>query len=98
MKVMIAIGLGIMGALLLSHAFALGLDALGLPLWASYLISAVVFVGIGVILVKRMPASKKDIDLVPETALAGLKRDAQGIKNDVKDGLQEPPSVPAHQH
>jgi hypothetical protein len=98
MKVMVAVGLGIMGAILLSHAFALGLDALGVPQWAAYLIAAVIFVGIGAILVKRMPANKKDIDLVPESALAGLKRDAQNIRDDVKDGIQDPPSVPAHQH
>ena len=98
MKVMIAVGLGIMGAILLSHAFALGLDALGVPQWAAYLISAVIFVGIGAILVKRLPANKKNIDLVPESAIAGMKRSAQGIKDDVKDGIQDPPSVPAHSH
>lgn len=96
MKIMVAVGLGIMGAILLSHAFALGLDALGIPQWAAYLISAVIFVGIGAILVKRLPDSKKDIDLVPESAIAGMKRDAQGIKDDVKDGIQDPPTVPAH--
>ena len=98
MKVMVAVGLGIMGAILLSHAFALGLDALGVPQWAAYLIAAVIFVGIGAILIKRMPANKKNMDLMPENALASLKRDVSGIKEDVKDGIQDPPSMPAHQH
>ena len=98
MKVMVAVGLGTMGAILLSHAFALGLDAVGVPQWAAYLIAAVIFVGIGAILIKRMGASKKSMDLVPENALADLKRDVSNITDDVKDGIQDPPSMPAPQH
>ncbi|MBA3503328.1 MAG: phage holin family protein, partial [Deltaproteobacteria bacterium] len=62
MMVLVSIGLGIMGAILLSHAFALGLAELGLPLWASYLIAAAIFVGIGVLLIKKMPGNKDHID------------------------------------
>ena len=98
LMVLVSVGLGVLGAILLSHAFALGLDAVGVPTWASYLIAAAVFVTIGVILIKRMPASKKDIDLIPESAIADLKRDAVAIKDnvasDVKDQLDRP--VPAH--
>ena len=83
MKVMIAVGIGILGAILLAHAFALGLDAAGLPQWLAYLISAALFVGVGVVIVKRLPADKKDIDLVPENALKDLKRDVKRIKDDV---------------
>ena len=96
-KVAIAVGLGVLGAILLSHAFALGLDALGLPQWVAYLISAVLFVGIGALIVKRLPSNKKDIDLIPENALADLKRDAVAIKDDVKDEIKDP-GRPLHAH
>jgi hypothetical protein len=86
MKVAIAVGLGVLGAILLSHAFALGLDALGIPQWVAYLIAAVIFVGIGAFIVKtRLPEGKKDIDLVPESTFADLKRDVKQIRRDVKD-------------
>ena len=90
-KTVVAVGLGILGAILLSHAFALGLDALGLPQWTAYLIAAVLFVGIGAVILKRLPSNgRKDIDLIPEATLADLKRDAVGIKDDVKDGIKDP--------
>jgi hypothetical protein len=101
MKVLVAVGLGIMGAILLSHSFALGLDALGMPQWAAYLIAAVIFIGIGVILVKRMPSDKSKIDLVPENAIADLKRDITTLKDDVKEEIKDPGPepgrpIPAH--
>ena len=97
MMVLVSIGLGIMGAILLSQSFALGLAALGLPLWAGYLIAAVIFVGIGYLLVKRMPANKDHIDLVPENAIADIKRDVANIAEDVKDEVKDPGRpVPAH--
>jgi hypothetical protein len=83
MKVMVAVGVGTLGAILLAHAFALILDAAGLPLWASYLISAAIFVAIGAVIVKRLPSDKTEIDLYPENALRDLKRDVNGIKDDV---------------
>lgn len=86
LKVAIAVGLGVLGAILLSHAFALGLDALGIPQWVAYLIAAVVFVGVGAFIVKtKLPAQKKDIDLVPESAIADFKRDVKAIRREVKD-------------
>jgi hypothetical protein len=83
MKIVIAAGVGVLGAILLAHAFALGLDALGLPQWAGYLVAAVIFVGIGLVIIKSLPSDKKDIDLVPETALKDLKHDVKGIKDDI---------------
>ena len=85
MKVAIAVGVGILGAILLAHAFALGLDAVGMPQWSAYLIAAALFVGVGLVILKRLPAEKKDIDLVPESALQDLKRDVRQIRRDVKD-------------
>jgi Putative Actinobacterial Holin-X, holin superfamily III len=89
MMILVSVGLGILGAILLSHAAALGLEAVGVPPWASYLIAAAIFVGIGFVLIKRMPANKKDIDLIPENALAGLKRDVSNLADDVKDEVRD---------
>lgn len=83
-KVAIAVGLGILGAILLAHSFALILDAVGLPQWAGYLIAAAIWIGIGAIILKRLPADKTDVDLVPESTLADLKRDMRDVKNDVR--------------
>jgi hypothetical protein len=83
MKIVIAVGVGILGAILLAHAFALGLDALGLPQWAGYLIAALIFGGIGLVIVKRLPSDKKDIDLIPEQTFKDMKHDAKRIKDDV---------------
>jgi hypothetical protein len=97
MMVLVSIGLGIMGAILLSQSFALGLAALGMPMWAGYLIAAVIFVGVGIVLVKRMPGNKDHIDLFPENAIEGMKRDVQNITDDVKDEIKDPGrAVTAH--
>lgn len=106
MMVLVSVGLGVLGSILLSHAFALGLEAFGVPPWASYLISAAIFVGIGIVLIKRMPANKKNIDLIPEQAIAGLKRDVSNLADDMKDEVQdgmdnrtgEPSDRPVHAH
>jgi len=84
MKVAIAVGVGILGSILLFHSFALILDALGLPQWAAYLIMAVASISVGALIVKRLPGDKKDIDLVPETALASLKRDVREVQDDAR--------------
>lgn len=84
LKVAIAVGLGVLGAILLAHAFALALAAVGLPLWAGYLISAVIFVSVGAIVLRRLPGDTKNIDLVPESAIAGLKRDMTEVKDDAR--------------
>ncbi|MDQ3366785.1 MAG: phage holin family protein [Myxococcota bacterium] len=84
LKVAIAVGIGVLGAILLAHSVALILEAVGLPMWAAYLISAAVAIGVGVIVLKRLPGDKKNIDLIPESALAGLKRDMTEVKDDAR--------------
>lgn len=97
MKVAAAVGLGVLGGILLAHTLALVLDAIGLPMWLSYLIAAVVFVGIGAIFLAALPSSTKDIDLVPETTIADFRRDVKSIGRDVKSELAEPGQpLPAH--
>lgn len=98
MMVLVAVGLGILGAILLSHAFALGLEAVGVPPWASYLLAAAIFVVIGIVLIKRMPANKKDIDLIPEHSISMLKKDVVGLASDVKDEVKDEVNRPAHAH
>ncbi|MBA3820870.1 MAG: phage holin family protein [Deltaproteobacteria bacterium] len=83
LKVAIAVGVGVLGAILLAHAIALILAAVGLPMWAAYLISAVVAIGIGVLVLKRLPGGK-NIDLIPESALADLKRDMTEVTDDAR--------------
>jgi hypothetical protein len=83
MKVSIAVGLGVLGAILLAHAFALGLDAAGLPQWVAYLISAALWIGIGVVILKRFPTNKADMDLYPEESIRDIKRDVGVIKKQV---------------
>jgi hypothetical protein len=95
LKITIAVGIGVLGAMLLAHAFALILVAIGLPLWAGYLSSAAIAIAAGYVVIKRMPESKKDIDLIPESALADLKRDATTLKEEVTDEVK---GRPAHAH
>lgn len=87
-KVAIAVGAGILGSILLAHAAALGLDALGVPQWLAYLIAAVIGIVAAVLLLKRLPADKTDFDLVPESTIADFKRDMKSLKNDVKDEVK----------
>ena len=89
MKVAIAVGVGILGSILMAHAAALILDAVGLPQWASYLIAAAVAITVGLVILKRLPSDKGDIDLVPESALADMKRDFKSMKRDVKDEVKD---------
>lgn len=98
MSVLVAVGLGILASILLSHAFALGLEAVGVPPWASYLIAAAVFVGVGIVLIKRMPANKDNIDLIPESSIAGFKKDMIDMGDTVKDEVTDDVKRPAHAH
>lgn len=85
-KIAISVGVVVVGSILLGHALALGLAALGLPDWAGYLIGAVIAFGVGAIILKRMPADKHDMDLVPEGALKSLARDFKDIKRSTEHG------------
>ena len=77
----VAVGIVIVGAVLAGHGLALGLIAVGLPAWVSYLLAAAIAVVVGVVLIKRWPEESKDLDLVPEESIASLKRDVERIKN-----------------
>jgi hypothetical protein len=78
-----AVGAVVLAGVLAAQAIALGLAAaFGLPTWAGYaIIAAIAAVG-GYLMYKRRPASHH-IDLVPEDAINGVKRDAQRVSDAV---------------
>ncbi len=82
-KVAIAVGAGVVGAILVGHTLALVLIALGLPAWAGYGIAAAIMIGIGVVILKRLPSDKTNADLVPEESIAKVKRDLRDVSHAV---------------
>lgn len=78
-RVVIAAGVMVVASLLAGETLALGLVALGLPGWAGFALATVIAVVAGVLLVKRMPSSKKNMDLVPEESMSDLKADLAQI-------------------
>jgi TRAP-type C4-dicarboxylate transport system permease small subunit len=76
----VGVAIVIVGTILAGHAIAAIMIALGLPAWASYLITAVLAVGGGVFLLSQWPKEGKDLDLVPEESIASMKRDFQQVK------------------
>lgn len=80
-KIAITVGVVVVGSILLGHAAATGIAALGVPTWAGYLIAAVVSIVVGVVILRRLPGDTTNMDLVPESSLANLRRDLQQIRN-----------------
>ncbi|MGN6111303.1 MAG: phage holin family protein [Kofleriaceae bacterium] len=78
-RLAIAIGVLVVSAALLGIALASGLIALGLPAWVAYAIVGVIAGIVGYVLVKRPGANKQDVDLIPESAIAGLRRDLADV-------------------
>lgn len=74
-QIAIAIAVVVVGAVLVGHALAVIMIALGLPPWAAYSIAAAIAVGVGVMLIKRSAPQKAEMDLIPEDSLAAMKRD-----------------------
>ncbi len=78
-SVIIAAGVMVVAAILVGHTLAYGLIALGLPGWVGYGLAAAIAITIGVVLVRRMPSSKRNMDLVPEASMNDLKADLAQI-------------------
>jgi hypothetical protein len=68
------------GFFALLWAIVYGLNALGLPIWASFLIVAVVALAIGAITAWRGYDTLKKTDLVPRQTVETIKEDAQWAK------------------
>ncbi len=79
-RTMLAVGMIVIAAVLFGETLAHVLAwALHIPMWAGYLLATAMAV-VGAYLVHRkLPASKQNIDLVPEQALKALKRDVQDV-------------------
>jgi len=79
LSVAVAVGVVTVGAVLAGHTLALGLAALGPPPWVSYAIAAVLLIGAGAVIVKRLPRTMQDADLVPEETFANMKEDLRQL-------------------
>ncbi|HEU0036371.1 MAG TPA: phage holin family protein [Kofleriaceae bacterium] len=86
-KIAAAVGVMVLGGILVGHFLAAVLVALGLPWWAGYGIAAAVLIAVGLVILKMLPDNKKDVDMIPETSLRKLKRDAKVVKHDVSKAV-----------
>ncbi len=78
----VALGVTLVGAVLVGQALASALAAIGLPAWASYgLIGAVVMI-VGIGLLKKLP-SMEEMDTIPEHAIARIGSDIKEIAAEV---------------
>jgi Putative Actinobacterial Holin-X, holin superfamily III len=68
------------GFFALLWAIVYGLNASGLPIWASFLIVAVVVLAIGAIMAWRGYDTLRKTDLVPRQTVETIKEDAQWAK------------------
>jgi hypothetical protein len=84
LQIGVGVGAGVVGAILLGHTLAMVLIALGLPTWAGYGIVALLLIGVGLLLVKRLSIQKGKADLVPEESMAKAKRDIEHIASAVR--------------
>src|SRR5262245_60626672 len=58
-RIVIAVGVMVVGAILAGHFIAIVLVAIGLPPWAGYGITAAIAIGIGIIILKHLPPDRK---------------------------------------
>lgn len=84
LRIAVAVGIVVVGAVLVGETLATGLAALGLPLWAGHGLAAVIMLGIGSLIIKRMPGSKKNMDLVPEQSVEKLGDDLRDVAQAVR--------------
>lgn len=78
-RIAAAVGVLAVAAVLAGHALAQGLAALGMPLWAGYLVATVVLLAVGGALLQLLPVDRKDSDLYPEESIANARRDLHEI-------------------
>jgi uncharacterized membrane protein YqjE len=81
LKVAIAVGVVVVGAVLGGHTLATVLVALGVPVWLSYALVAVLATTAGILVMKRLPGDKTDVDLLPEETFAQLKQDLREVSH-----------------
>jgi hypothetical protein len=81
LRVAIAVGVVVVGAVLGGHTLATVLVALGVPLWLSYALVSIAVTIAGIVVMKRLPGDKSDVDLVPEATFAQLKQDLREVSH-----------------
>ena len=79
-----AVGVLAVAAVLVGHALALALAALGLPLWVSYAVAAIVLLALGGAILEFMPHAGKDSDLIPEQSLAEARDDLKRVSKAIR--------------
>ena len=79
LRVAIAVGVGVLGAVLLAHTIALILAAIGVPMWLSYALASAMMIGTGAVILKRLPKGTKDIDLYPEESVGKIQADLRQV-------------------
>jgi hypothetical protein len=78
-RIAIALGVVVIGGLLAAHAIALAIAAVtGSPVWLGYAVLAVIAGVVGYVVLRTKPDNKQ-IDLVPEDAIADAKRDVKRV-------------------
>jgi hypothetical protein len=83
-RIAAAVSVLAVAAVLVGHGLALALAALGLPLWVSYVVAAVVLLALGGAIVEFLPHDKKDSDLIPEQSLAEARRDFAEVSRAIR--------------
>jgi hypothetical protein len=84
MRVIIAVGVLSVGAMLLGHAIVAGLVAAGLPAWAGFLIVSLIGIGIAVFLLKKWKPNREAVDLIPENSIDKIVDDVQEISESAR--------------
>jgi F0F1-type ATP synthase assembly protein I len=83
----VAIGVTLVGAVLVGQALAYGLGALGVPTWLAYAVIGAIVLGVGISLLKKLP-STSEMDTVPETAIKRIGHDIKEIANEVVNDVR----------
>ena len=69
------------GLFSLALSLAAGLQALGVAAWAAHLLSALAFVGTGLICLQLVKSRITNINLVPRKTVESIKENTQWLKN-----------------
>jgi len=83
----VAIGITLVGAVLIGQALAVGIGALGLPLWAGYAVIGAIVLVVGIQLLRKLP-STSDMDTVPEATIKRIGHDIKEIATEVADDVR----------
>jgi xanthine/uracil permease len=72
------------GLLALLAALIIGLNALGLPLWAAALVVGLVVIAVGYLLIQRGRNALANENMAPRETIESLKEDAEWVKQQTR--------------